>query len=61
MRATEKVDDAVQYEKISDNYRIDVFDAAVFATIRLLIETDRSSAAAAWMEEETQPQRRHPI
>lgn len=61
VRATEKVDDAVQYEKISDNYRIDVFDAAVFATIRLLIETDRSSAAAAWMEEETQPQRRHPI
>ena len=60
VRATEKVDDAVQYEKISDNYRIDVFDAAVFATIRLLIETDRSSAAAAWMEEETQP-RRHPI
>ena len=61
VRATEKVDDAVQYEKISGNYRIDVFDAAVFATIRLLIETDRSSAAAAWMEEETQPQRRHPI
>lgn len=60
VRATEKVDDAVQYEKISGNYRIDVFDAAVFATIRLLIETDRSSAAAAWMEEETQP-RRHPI
>ena len=60
VRATEKVDDAVQYEKISDNYRIDVFDAAVFATIRLLIETDRSSAAATWMEEETQP-RRHPI
>ena len=61
VRATEKVDDAVQYEKIDGNYRIDVFDAAVFATIRLLIETDRSSAAAAWMEEETQPQRRHPI
>ena len=52
VRATEKVDDAVQYEKISDNSRIDIFDAAVFATIRLLIETDRSTAAAGWFEED---------
>lgn len=52
VRATEKVDDAVQYEKISDNSRIDIFDAAVFATIRLLIETDRSASAAGWFEDE---------
>ena len=51
VRATEKVDDAVQYEKIGPNNRIDVFDAAVFATVRLLIETDRSSGAAGWFEE----------
>ena len=51
VRATEKVDDAVQYEKISDNTRIDIFDAAVFGTIRLLIETDRSSSAAGWFED----------
>ena len=50
VRAQEKVDDAVQYEKIDDNSRIDIFDAAVFATIRLLIETDRSSAAAGFMD-----------
>lgn len=60
VRATEKVDDAVQYEKISDNTRIDIFDAAVFGTIRLLIETDRSSSAAGWFEDEKpeQPPRR---
>ena len=50
VRAVEKVDDAVQYEKLSENRRIDVFDAAVFATVRLLISTDRSSAGAGWFE-----------
>ena len=60
VRAVEKVDDAVQYEKINDNSRIDVFDASVFATVRLLIETDRSTAAAGWFESESpeQPERR---
>lgn len=53
VRAVEKVDDAVQYEKLADNRRIDVFDAAVFATVRLLIDTDRSSAGAGWFETET--------
>lgn len=61
VRATEKVDDAVQYEKIGDNARIDVFDAAVFGTVRLLIETDRSSAGAGWFDEDRPPERRHPI
>lgn len=52
VRAVEKVDDAVQYEKLADNRRIDVFDAAVFATVRLLIDTDRSSAGTGWFEDE---------
>lgn len=52
VRATEKTDDAVQYEKIAERERIDVFDAAVFATVRLLISTDRSSAGAGWFENE---------
>lgn len=51
VRATEKVDDAVQYEKINPTSRIDVFDAAVFATVRLLIETDRSTGTSGWFEE----------
>ena len=61
VRATEKADDAVQFEKISPNTRIDVFDASVFAVIRLLIETDRNSSGAGWFDEpaqEMQPQRR---
>ena len=61
VRAVEKVDDAVQYEKISENSRIDVFDASVFATVRLLIETDRSSANAGWFEDAPPQERRHPI
>nr|DAL91758.1 MAG TPA: Large Terminase [Caudoviricetes sp.] len=48
VRAQEKVDDAVQYEKLSPTSRIDVFDAAVFATIRLLIDADKMAAAAKW-------------
>lgn len=52
VRATEKVDDAVQYDKIAPDQRIDVFDAAVFATVRLLIATERASAGSGWFEEE---------
>ena len=50
VRAQEKADDAVQYEKISPTSRIDVFDAAVFAVVRMLIDTDKSAAAARWLE-----------
>lgn len=48
VRGQEKVDDAVQYEKISDTLRIDVFDASVFAVIRMLIDTDKREAAGRW-------------
>ena len=47
--AVEKTDDAIQYEKIQDNRRIDVFDADVFATIRMLEAQERSGNAAAWL------------
>lgn len=60
VRAVEKVDDAVQYEKISENARIDVFDAAVFATIRLLIETGQSQADESWFDNKD-GNARHPI
>ena len=48
VRAQEKVDDAVQYDKLSPTSRIDVFDASVFATVRLLIDADKMSAADRW-------------
>ena len=50
IRACEKVDDAVQYEKINDTSRIDVFDAAVFGTIRMLIDTEKRANASRWFE-----------
>lgn len=48
IRAQEKADDAIQYEKISPTSRIDVFDAAVFGVVRMLIDTDKSAAALRW-------------
>ena len=46
--AQEKVDDMIQYEKIEDNRRIDVFDADVFATVRMLEDLERSGKAGTW-------------
>lgn len=48
VRAQEKVDDAVQYDKISPTSRIDVFDSSVFATVRMLMDSVKGSAAARW-------------
>ena len=50
--AQEKVDDAIQYEKINDTARIDVFDASVFATIRMLVDSEKLSNAARWFDNE---------
>ena len=52
VRAEEKVDDAVQYAKISPTSRIDVFDAAVFAAIRLLADTQSGRTGAEWFDKE---------
>ena len=49
VRAQEKADDAIQYEKISPTSRIDVFDAGVFGVIRMLIDTDKSAAIQRWL------------
>jgi len=48
VRAVEKVDDAVQYEKLQENLRIDVFDAAVFAAVRMIEDREKRGDAERW-------------
>lgn len=48
VKALEKVDDAVQYEKVSDTARIDLFDASVFACVRMLEAADKKRKAKQW-------------
>ena len=48
VRGQEKADDAVQYEKISPTMRIDVFDAAVFGVVRMLLDSESVSTQAKW-------------
>lgn len=49
VHAVEKTDDMIQYEKIEDNRRIDIFDADVFATVRMLEDMERSQRASDWL------------
>lgn len=48
VRAIEKTDDAVQYEKIQPTHRIDLFDASVFACVRMSEDLAKKKKAAAW-------------
>ena len=48
VKAVEKTDDAIQYEKIATESRIDLFDASVFACIAMMDFEARSKKAAAW-------------
>lgn len=48
VRAVEKVDDAIQYEKVMPEQRIDLFDASVFACIRCLEAGDKARKAQKW-------------
>ena len=46
--AIEKTDDAVQYQKIQSEQRIDLFDASVFACIQLLHQQEKEKQAQDW-------------
>lgn len=49
--AIEKTDDAVQYEKIQPEKRIDLFDASVFACIRSIQDGENAKKGQSWWGE----------
>lgn len=53
VRAVEKVDDLIQYDKIKNERRIDLFDASVFSAVRYLYSLGKSSTGNWWKEKKT--------
>lgn len=50
VKAIEKTDDAVSYEKINPKSRMDLFDASVFACIRCLEDADKQARIGGWFD-----------
>ncbi|EHL17398.1 hypothetical protein HMPREF9630_00565 [Peptoanaerobacter stomatis] len=50
VRAIDKTDDAIQYEKTEYKQRIDLFDADIFATVRLIKSKEKSQKANDWLK-----------
>ncbi len=50
VRAVEQVDDAIKFEKVMPNQRIDLFDASVFAAMQMLKNLAKSGTASKWLK-----------
>jgi len=50
VRAIEKTDDMIQYEKVMDSQRIDLFDASVFACCQMLEDMATSASVDKWLK-----------